>query len=151
MDKRLLPLHHAESLRRTKDIAGSLTPPARLLHSVYWNSGRVAMELSSELGLRYVHTVISNGRRRLLAGATNNAPTRVETERLVFRRAHRLISVSRQEKADLVDLYGIDAAKIVVVGRPVSRVFLRPAHDEAGTPRELIAQAPDPPFGVEPA
>ena len=56
----------------------------------------------------------------------------------MFNRAYRVIAVSGQERADLIDFYGVEPAKVVVVGRPVADVFLRPAHDERGRPRSLL-------------
>jgi D-inositol-3-phosphate glycosyltransferase len=137
IDKRMLDGMHEESLARVREAILSSLPAPRLLHSVYWNSGRVAADLACELGLRFVHTVISNGARRKLEGASENAERRIATESRVFSEAFRIFCVSPEEADDLTSLYDVDPEKIVVVGRPASIAFLRPSHDERGRPALL--------------
>jgi D-inositol-3-phosphate glycosyltransferase len=137
IDKRLLDGMHDESLARVREAIASSPPAPNLLHSVYWNSGRVAADLARELRIRFVHTVISNGARRQAAGASENAQQRITTESRVFAEAFRIFCVAHEEADDLVSLYGVDAEKIIVVGRPVSIAFLRPPHDERGRPALL--------------
>lgn len=148
LDKSLLDGLHPESLRAIRDVVRQASPLPDVLHSVYWNSGRVAMELSAELGIPFVHTVISNGRRRVLLGAARNAPGREAVEELVFDAAFRIFCVTEAERRDLVDLYSVDSGRIVVVGRPVADWFLHPAHDEMGEPRPLRL-GEDVPRGVQ--
>jgi D-inositol-3-phosphate glycosyltransferase len=143
LDKKHLDGLHSTSLSAVRNAMMSCGHKVRIIHSVYWNSGRVAMDLSHELGVPFVHTVISNGRRRLLAGAKPNADRRLEVEAVVFEAATRIISVSAAERDDLISLYGIDARKIVVVGRPVDLAFRRPAHDELGRPGEPFPRGPE--------
>lgn len=122
MDKRLLDHFHSESLaavRRVVEDIGHID----ILHSVYWNSGRVVRDLARELRMRYVHTVISNGRRREIEGATPGPPERFGVERSVFRSAFRIFSVAAEERNDLAMLYGINPRQILIVGRPVDRSF----------------------------
>jgi D-inositol-3-phosphate glycosyltransferase len=138
------PLHkshldglHAESVASTREVVLRGRRRPDLVHSVYWNSGRVALDLSGELGIPFVHTVISNGKRRTLMGAARNASRREEVEGWVFGAAFRIFCISQEERRDLVDLYSVDPARLVVVGRPVAECFLDPAHDEMGRPRPL--------------
>jgi glycosyltransferase involved in cell wall biosynthesis len=137
VDKRLLDSMHALSVDAVRSAILAGGAPVPVLHSVYWNSGRVAMELSRELGIRFVHTVISNGRRRTHAGAEENGARRIEVEQEVFDAAFRIFCICPAERDDLVELYGVDSTKIVVVGRPVSVEFLVPPHDELGNPQLL--------------
>jgi len=136
MDKRLLDGLHLETFARLNDLWGHFPCPPRLIHSVYWNSGRVAMELSATHAIPFVHTVISNGKGRLARGATGNSQNREAVEERVFRAAARIFSISQDEKQDLVALYGVDPGKIVVIGRPVDAAYLSPAQDEMGNPRD---------------
>lgn len=133
IDKRLLNDLHAVSLTEARAVLAA-EPKATLIHSVYWNSGRVAMDLSKQLGLPFVHTVISNGWRRSHEGAQDQPPDRLEIEQQVFESAFAIFSVSGQERADLVENYAVDQNKIVVVGRPVAVSFRHPCRDEWGTP-----------------
>lgn len=133
LDKRLLDDLHEVSLTAARTAIADETR-VDLLHSVYWNSGRVAMNLSDQLGLPFVHTVISNGWRRLYQGRQDQSGDRLEIERQVFESAFAIFCIARQERADLVEHYGIDTHKIVVVGRPVAFSFRHPCHDERGYP-----------------
>nr|VFJ87811.1 MAG: Glycosyl transferase 4-like domain-containing protein [Candidatus Kentron sp. LFY] len=135
LDKRLLNEFHHQTIAELERLIMRLPVQPRLLHSVYWNSGRAAMTLSQSLGLPFVHTVISNGRGRRLRGASGNARDREQVENQVFNSAICLFCISEAEKRDLIELYGVDSGKIRVIGRPVEPVFLSPAHNELGHPR----------------
>ena len=137
LDKRRLNEFHYEAMRETRRALTMLPAQPAIIHSVYWNSGKVALDLSAEMGIPYVHTVISNGARRRLEGAHDQPPEREKIEREVFSQAWVIFAVSGEEKADLVEHYGVDATKIRVVGRPVDSHFLDPAHDEYGRPRPI--------------
>ncbi|HET8799044.1 MAG TPA: glycosyltransferase [Thermoanaerobaculia bacterium] len=125
---------HAQSVSAVRAALRASPAPIELLHSVYWNSGRVALDLSREFGVRFVHTVISNGRRRVLVGAEEDGDRRTAVEQEVFEGAFRIFCICPAERDDLVSLYGIDPMKIMVIGRPVSIEFLVPPHDQLGTP-----------------
>lgn len=133
LDKHLLDELHVVSLTAAQTALGN-EPKVDLLHSVYWNSGRVAMNLSDRLSLPFVHTVISNGWRRSHQGAPDQSPNRLEIERQVFASAFAIFCVAGQERADLVEHYAVEPHKIVVVGRPVAFSFRHPCHDESGRP-----------------
>lgn len=133
MDKRRLNDLHPTSLAEARS-ALAAEPATDLLHSVYWNSGRVATDLSEELGVPFVHTVISNGWRRWQHGARDQPSERLEVERRVFASAFAVFCVSRQERSDLVEHYAVDPSKVIVVGRPVAHGFRHPCRDELGHP-----------------
>jgi len=142
LDKRRLNDFHHEAMGEVRRILSQLPDQPGIIHSVYWNSGRLAFELSKETGIPYVHTVISNGARRRLEGAHDQPPEREHIEREVFTHARTIFSISGEEKADLVEQYGVDPANVRVVGRPVDASFLKPAHDEAGQPRPIRFRLP---------
>ena len=58
----------------------------------------LAQIVAAELGVPFVHTVISNGRRRLLAGAEPNADDRLEVEAAVFFEAVELFEAAVVEQ-----------------------------------------------------
>jgi D-inositol-3-phosphate glycosyltransferase len=150
VDKRLLDSMHEESLAAVRRAIIDGGSPVRLLHSVYWNSGRVALNLSRELNVPFVHTVISNGRRRTQVGAEEHGERRAEVELQVFAGAFRIFCICPDERDDLVHLYGIDPKKIVVVGRPVGIEFVIPPHAETGVPLLLPPwNVVDAPFVVD--
>ena len=57
------------------------------------------------------------------------------------RRAVRIFSVSERTKADLVELYGVPAEKVVVTPNGVDPVF-RPLHRGAEMPSDKVSQGP---------
>jgi D-inositol-3-phosphate glycosyltransferase len=132
VDKRELDsLHHvslAEARRALLDSAPDL------IHSIYWNSGRVALDLGRILHCPFVHTVISNGWRRRNAGAQDQPLERIEVENRVFAGAFAIFCVSSEERNDLIDHYGVTPDKTFIVGRPVSATFRSPCRDEWGRP-----------------
>ena len=138
MDKRLLNVFHKETVNRIQAVLSKEKFDPNILHSVYWNSGRAAYDLSQKLGVPYVHTVISNGKRRLRQGLIDNAESRLEVEQLVFKNAFAIISITEQEKKDLVRFYAIPANKIFVVGRPVAPSFIAPSQNAIGEPRNEL-------------
>lgn len=135
LDKRHLNESHDQSVAAIDAVIHACEPFPALLHSVYWNSGRAAMDLARRHGIPFVHTVISNGIGRRERGAEGTAEGREAIERQVFHAAARIFSISQAERRDLVRFYGVDPAKIQVVGRPVDAWFMDPAQDETGQPR----------------
>lgn len=133
IDKRLLDDHHHSTVKRIEEVLARHGTP-RLLHSVYWNSGRAAAEVSRRLEIPFVHTVISNGWRRQEAGYRDQPPQRIEVERQVFHAAARVFCICGQERDDLTSFYGVAPERISVVGRPVARSFLMPCHNGHGEP-----------------
>lgn len=138
LDKRKLNSFHDQTVNSIREIVAASEHRPIVLHSVYWNSGRAALDLSTETGIPFVHTVISNGIGRRLRGATGQASNREEVEFKVFHGAYRIFSISLSEKHDLINLYHVPENKIVVVGRPVDRCYHHPAHDETGEPRSTF-------------
>lgn len=132
LDKRCLNALHTTSL--TAASAALRNSRVDLLHSVYWNSGQVALDLSKTLECPFVHTVISNGWRRMHEGARDQPPDRIHVERRVFQGAFAIFCVSGEEQKDLIRHYGVEARKTIIVGRPVSFAFRHPCHDEWGRP-----------------
>jgi D-inositol-3-phosphate glycosyltransferase len=133
LDKRLLNGFHRTSLTAAEK-ALKVVSKVDLIHSVYWNSGRVAADLSKKLKLRFVQTVISNGWRRLQQGAKDQPLIRLKIEKQVFTSAFTIFCISHEERDDLVNHYEVDSDKIVIIGRPVANNFRHPPHDEMGKP-----------------
>ncbi len=140
LDKRELNGLHDATVAAIEDVIARMERPPSVLHSVYWNSGRAAMDLAGRIGAPYVHTVISNGKGRRLRGAAGQASQREAVEHAVYHGAYRIFSIASAEKRDLVELYGVPEEKIRVIGRPVAPCYLQPAHDELGNPRPLVLE-----------
>jgi hypothetical protein len=139
IDKRRLDDFHSAIVAGVLQSIGDFGCPD-LLHSVYWNSGRAAMDVAAQLGRPFVHTVISNGWRRQASGYHDQPPGRLIVERAVFQAARRLFCICSQERDDLVSAYDVPADRIAIVGRPVAPAFRHPARNGLGEPRARPAR-----------
>lgn len=134
IDKKLLYSLHKQTMEIVQATLSDYQFFPDLIHSIYWNSGQVATELGKILGIPFVHTVISNGLRRNMTGYAEAIPERFLVEKNVFESAAYIFCITTSEKEDLINLYGISEQKIVIPGRPVSKAFIYPAHDDFGVP-----------------
>jgi len=137
-DKKKISKYHQENTKEIKRILKELNFIPNVIHSVYWNSGYLAYELSKFYKINYVHSIISNGKGRNERGAKETAIERFETEDLVFKNAKYLICVAESEKQDLIKFYNINQDKIFVAGQYVHPAFAYPAHNEWLSPRLSI-------------
>jgi len=134
-DKRDLYFYHEESKSKIMTIINEMERPPSLIHSVYWNSGQLAKDISKELGIKYVHSVISNARGRNSKGALGTFSERIAVEESVFQNAERIICVANSEVNEIVSHYNIDRNKFVVAGQYIHPSFHRPAHNALGHTR----------------
>ena len=106
-----------------------------LIYSHYWLSGLAGFHLRSTLNLPWAHTshtlaLVKN--RRLAPGAQPEPETRVRAEELIAREADLQIVSTAAEGADLVALYGADAARVSIVAPGVDLATFGPMQrDEA--------------------
>lgn len=128
-DKHTLPYYHQENVEKITEIIISENALPTCIHSVYWNSGRIAMELSKRFHIPFVHSVISNSIGRDLRGAKPDIPERSIYENQIYDAAKYILCVSDDEKEDLVHLYNVDSNKILVAGQAIGNAFLFPMHD----------------------
>lgn len=103
-----------------------------LIHSVYWHSGRAALFFAKIFDIPWVHTIISLGQKKLKTGF-QVSENRLRTEQKIFEGTGILISISEQEKQEVVSYYNIPEDKIKVVGRGVDNLFLKQLYDSKGT------------------
>lgn len=135
MSKLELYRYHNENLEKIEEVIKEQEGLPHIIHSVYWNSGRLAMELSSKLKIPYVHSVISNSRGRVKRGAQEPLTIRADYEQQIYKNASWILCVSDDEKNDLIQFYGINEKKIIVCGQFIAHSFANPAHDINGFPR----------------
>lgn len=135
-DKRELYNLHEETYKQIIEKLTIEKFKPNVIHSVYWNSGHIAMRLSREWNVPYVHSVISNGMGRNHHGATGTAEHRIETEKMVFKNARYIICVADSEKEEIHKYYDIDNDKILVAGQYVHPSFIYPPHNLDGIPRK---------------
>ncbi len=114
MNKTLLKKYHSQNVEQILEIIKKQGRLPEKLHSVYWNSGRIAADLSEKLEIPFVHSIISNSRGRVKRGAYEPMPEREFYEQEIYDKAQWLICVSDDEAADSMTLYNVDKDKIVV-------------------------------------
>lgn len=107
----------------------------QLIHSIYWNSGQLALQLSRVYQVPFVHSVISNGKQILECQAKEIEPHRIDVESLVFQEAQHLFCITQSERQAIEQYYGIPGEKIHVIGRPVDSAYQSPVHNDLGHTR----------------
>ncbi|EOS69448.1 hypothetical protein C818_02599 [Lachnospiraceae bacterium MD308] len=135
-DKRDLYKLHEVTFSQLIEKLNELKFVPDIIHSVYWNSGHLAMRLSNLWNIPYVHSVISNGKGRNEHGATGTASHRIYTETQVFTHASLILCVAESEKAEICKYYNIQPSKVVVAGQYIHPAFVSAAHDPIGAPRK---------------
>lgn len=87
-----------------------------LVHSHFWMSGLVALLAAKELDLAVVHTFHALGavKRRYQKEADTSPPGRIEIERLICRRASRVVATCSDEVFELVRM-GLARDRVSVV------------------------------------
>ena len=149
IDKTILWHYHEENLTQIQAFINENGKP-EIIHSVYWNSGRLAMALGEKNNIPFVHSVISNSKGRVFRGAVETVQMRSEYEQQIYEKAKWIICVSDDERNDIMQFYNIPQEKIMVAGQYVNEAFLLPSHDVNGFPclhselnleeREIISQ-----------
>ena len=135
MDKTRLREYHNENVLAIRKIVEELGEYPMVIHSVYWNSGRIGMELAAKYNVPLVHSVISNSRGRQARGAKEPVPDRATFEQEIYDYSKWILCVSNDEKDDLIRLYNISPEKIIVAGQYIHPSFIVPSHDNNGFPR----------------
>ena len=106
-----------------------------LLHSHYWLSGWVARELARECPLPTVHMFHTLGRMKDSVARNEEekeTATRIGVEGELTDEVDRIIAATPLDKAQMVELYGADPDKIVVIPLGVDLDMFRPMpRDEA--------------------
>lgn len=141
MSKTRLREFHSQNVKQILEIINKQDRLPEKIHSVYWNSGRIAAELSEKLKVPFVHSIISNSRGRVKRGAYEPVHDREFYEQEIYDKAQWLICVSDDEAEDLISLYNVDKSKIVVAGQYIHEAFVMPPMTPT-TFRTLIPRYP---------
>lgn len=107
----------ARLARHCAPAAAGAPPRYDLAHANFFMSGLAALRLREALGIPFVITFHALGKvRRLHQGAADGFPQeRLAIEETLVAAADRVIAECPQDKADLVQLYGADPARVDVV------------------------------------
>ena len=110
-----------------------------ILFSHYWLSGEVACLLRPQLPAGWAHIAHTLGlvkNRTLAAGARVEPALRIRVEGEIARQADLLIASTTEEQADLIEGYGADAERVVVVPPGVDLSVFQPI-DRAEARRKI--------------
>src|SRR5579884_4006333 len=104
-----------------------------LVHGNFWMSGWVAAELRRRLAIPAVQIFHAMGKtKQRHQGAADTSPDeRIAVELGVVRQADRLIAQCPSEHAELVEDYGADPAKVVVIPSAVNVETFQPVERDA--------------------
>jgi glycosyltransferase involved in cell wall biosynthesis len=99
-----------------------------LLHGNFWMSGWVAARLGERFGIPVVQIFHATGRtkRRHQQEADTSPTDRIAVEQDVIQSVDRIIAQCPAEESELVDDYGADSAKVVVIPSAVNIDRYRP-------------------------
>jgi glycosyltransferase involved in cell wall biosynthesis len=99
-----------------------------LIHSNFWMSGWVATELRKRLNIPAVQIFHAMGKtkRRHQKKVDTSPGDRIKTEKDIIREVDRLIAQCPAERAELVNDYGADPKKVVIIPSAVNTKVFRP-------------------------
>ena len=109
-----------------------------IISSHFWDGGYVAGLLKSST--KWIHTSHSLGKRKLASlPQADHAKysDRIRTEAEIVDRCDGVIASTTLERQDLVNLYGADRAKIIVIPPGVDTNRFHPPHDRQALKKEL--------------
>ncbi len=129
-----------------REVAGQPEGFYDLVHSHYWLSGQVGWLVAERWGVPLVHTMHTMGRVKNRSRAPGDRPepmVREIGEEQVVMIADRLIASTEVERFELIELYGADPAKVVVVPPGVDLELFSPgdqarARAATGLPPEAL-------------
>jgi D-inositol-3-phosphate glycosyltransferase len=103
--------------------------PYDVVHSHYWLSGWVGSRTKEIWGVPLVtsfHTLARVKSSSMPPGATSEPAERLDGERWIVRASDRILTPTRAEADDLVELYDADPDRIRIVAPGVDRRIFRP-------------------------
>ncbi|MCD6519618.1 MAG: glycosyltransferase [Anaerolineae bacterium] len=139
IDRRKLFPFLPEFVQGVRDFAASEGVSYDLLHSHYWLSGWVARELQREWQVPVVHMFHTLGRMKDLVAdkpSDREASNRAEVEQEIMDFADRIVAATPLDRQQMLDLYQVDEAKIVVIPCGVDLELFRPIDPQVAR-REL--------------
>lgn len=133
IDKDILQNYHLQSEEKINNILSNYKNDQFIFHSSYWQSGMLAYSLSEKYHTFYVHTILSNAKKKQLIGAVDDiAKQRIEEEEKIFSHAKYLICSSLSEINEMQNLYAIPLEKLIMAGLKVDSHYLFPAYNARG-------------------
>lgn len=132
-DKDILQDYYCQALKEIELIIKKYNFKDFLIHSSYWHSGLVAIELSKRHNTDFIHTIQSNGlKKRIVKSEQNGLDYRIVSERKIFNAAKYLICSCNAEIEEIHKYYKISYSKLVLTGLPVDPSYEYPSQNKIG-------------------
>lgn len=94
-----------------------------IIHSFQWINGYLAIKINPQHEITHIHSIISSSYERFSSGFSLRSRFQLYCEQLTFNAADMLISITESEKKQLIDFYGVDSSKILVIGRNADEYY----------------------------
>lgn len=132
-DKDTLQDYADDAFKEIKAIINKYKLKDFIIHSSYWHSGLIAMQLAKEYNTYYIHTIQSNGKKKAIVNSKqHNLNERIMAEKAIFTNAKYLICSSKSEQEEIHRLYDIEFSKLILTGLPIATEFSKPTHNKYG-------------------
>ncbi len=113
-----------------------------LLHSNFWMSGWVATELRTRLNIPVVHIFHAMGKtKRKYQGDVDTSPQeRIDVESYIINSVERIIAQCPSEESELIDDYGANPERVIVIPSAVNTTVFHPIAQKAARRHIGVAQ-----------
>lgn len=111
------------------------------IHSYFWYSGYLAMELSNFYQIPFVHTIIDLAAYKKIAKVSSDYSIQEACEHKIFPRAACIMAITEEEKRIVLENYNVEEKRVIVIGREADQSFLYPDHNTQGIANNLSAAA----------
>ncbi len=102
------------------------------IHSYFWYSGYLAMELSDFYQIPFVHTIIDLAAYKKIAKVSSDYSIQEACEHKIFPKAACIIAITEEEKRIFLENYNVEEKHVIVIGREADQHFLHPDHNTQG-------------------
>ncbi len=133
-DKDTLYLHTETSVVKILELLERHKFIPEIIHSSYWPSGLVALEIGNKYKAKQIHTVLSNGKRKAIeSGNYKIKQIRTSSEQKIYNNVNFIICSSKAEYEDIKNLYSVPEQKLVLSGLDVDNAFRFPSYLRDGS------------------
>lgn len=137
VDKEMLPRYHADFLRGATRVIESRPPMPTVIHSHYWQSARIGVQLARTFDVPHAVMFHTLGEVKNRARISESEPRlRIHHERLAVRRADAIVTASEHERALLELYYDADPAKLSTIPCGINLNLFRPG--DRGAARQAL-------------